>query len=417
MANLIYEEKRVVPTKVVLAYSGGLDTSVAIAWLKEKYDAEVVTLTIDLGGGKGIGNARERAIQAGAVKALVVDGKEALVKHFVFPALQAGAIYQGQYPLATALGRPLIARYLVEVARNEGAQAVAHGCTGKGNDQVRFDLGVTSLEPSFRIIAPSREWNMTREDEIQYARSHNVPLDLGTRSSYSVDENLWGRSIEAGDLEDPWREPPEEAFAWTQSPENAPQQPLYVEISFEAGLPVAVDGEGMSGVALIQHLSGIAGEHGVGRIDHLEDRLVGIKSREVYEAPAATVLHTAHRALESAVLSRDQLRLKERVAQEYADMVYNGLWYTWFHQDLDAYVASTQRFVTGTVRLKLFKGRCTVVGRTSPYSLYQHNLATYDVGDIFDHRASEGFIHIYGLGGRTQGRIQPQDLPDLGEIG
>ncbi len=403
-------------TKVVLAYSGGLDTSVAIPWLKENYDAEVVTLTVDLGGGKGIGNVKERALASGAVKALVVDGKEPFVRHFVWPALRAGAMYQGQYPLATALGRPLIARYLMEVAHQEGARAVAHGCTGKGNDQVRFDLSIAGMDPSIRILAPAREWNMTRDEEIQYGQRHQVPLELGQRSPYSVDENLWGRSIEAGNLEDPWMEPPEEAFAWTQSPEKAPDTPQYIEISFERGVPQAVDGEGMNAIALVNHINETAGAHGVGRIDHLEDRLVGIKSREVYEAPAGRVLHIAHRALESITLTKDQIRFKERVSQEFSEMVYNGLWYTGFHEDLDAYVESTQRHVSGNVRLKLFKGSCTVVGRGSPYSLYQHDLATYDTGDRFDHRASEGFIHIFGLGARTQGRVQPLDLPDLGQV-
>ena len=401
--------------KVVLAYSGGLDTSVAIPWLKERYDAEVITLTANLGGGNGRSDVEERALAAGATKAFVVEGREDFVRHFVFPALQAGAIYQGQYSLGTALGRPLIARYLLEVAHREGAEAVAHGCTGKGNDQVRFDLSIAGMDPSLRIIAPAREWNMTRDEEIQYGKSRNVPLDLGQRSPFSIDENLWGRSIEAGTLEDPWQEPPEEAYSLTRSLENTPQTPLYMEVSFNQGLPVALNGEEMNGVALIQHVNDVAGEHGVGRVDHLEDRLVGIKSREVYEAPAATVLHAAHRALESITLSRDQLRLKEKVSQEYAEHVYNGLWYTGFHQDLDAYVKSTQRYVTGTIRVKLFKGSCTVAGRTSPYSLYQHDLATYDKGDSFDHRASEGFIHIYGLAGRTQARVQPLELPDLNE--
>jgi argininosuccinate synthase len=403
--------------KVVLAYSGGLDTSVAIPWLKEMYDAQVIAVTVNLGGGKAQVDVEARALVAGAIKALTVEAREAFVEHFVFPTLQAGAVYQGQYPLATALGRPLIARLLVEVAQRESAQAVAHGCTGKGNDQVRFDLGITTLDPSLRIIAPAREWNMTREEEIQYAQSRDVSLEFGKRNPYSIDENLWGRSIEAGNLEDPWQEPSEEAFTMTRSPENAPQTPRYLEVSFEKGLPVVIDGDEMNGVALVQHLNSVAGEHGVGRIDHLEDRLVGIKSREVYEAPAAVVLHAAHRALESITLSREQLRFKEKVAQEYAELVYNGLWYTAFHRDLDAYVKSTQRYVTGTVRVKLFKGSCTVVGRSSPYSLYQHDLATYDEGDIFDHRSSEGFIHIYGLPGRTQARSQSLDIPELGTNG
>lgn len=398
---------------VVMAYSGGLDTSVAIPWLREKYDANVITITIDLGGSKTISDVKERAMKSGAVKAIVIDAKEDFVNQFVFPALQAGAIYQGIYPLATALARPLIARYLVEVARKENAQTVAHGCTGKGNDQVRFDLGVTSLEPSFRIIAPAREWNMTREQEVEYAKKHNIPLEFGSKNTYSIDENLWGRSIEAGNLEDPWNEPPEEAFAWTNSTETAPDTPEYLVLSFNTGIPIAIDDQNMSGIDLIEKLNELAGNHSVGRIDHLEDRLVGIKSREVYEAPAGIVLHLAHRALEACVLTKEQIRFKDTVATEYSEIVYNGLWYTGFHQDLDTYVRSTQRFVTGKVRIKLYKGNCTVVGRTSPYSLYQHNLATYDAGDKFDHQASEGFIHIYGLSGRTQGLMQPQNLPPL----
>ncbi len=398
---------------VVMAYSGGLDTSVAIPWLKEKYDADVITLTIDLGGGKSDSDVKDRAIKSGAVKAIVVDAREDFVNHFVFPALQAGAIYQGVYPLATALARPLIARYLVEVARMEKAQAVAHGCTGKGNDQVRFDLGVTSLEPSLKIIAPAREWNMTRDQEVEYARAKNIPLEFGSKNTYSIDENLWGRSIEAGDLEDPWNEPAEEAFSWTNAAQDTPDSPTYVTISFESGIPRAIDDKTLDGIELIEKLNGLAGRNGIGRIDHLEDRLVGIKSREVYEAPAGTVLHMAHRALESAVLTKDQIKFKDKVSVEYSEIVYNGLWYTGFHEDLKAYVSNTQKYVSGKIRLKLFKGHCTVVGRTSPYSLYNHNLATYDTGDQFDHTASEGFIHIYGLGGRTQGRMQPQILPTL----
>ena len=398
---------------VVMAYSGGLDTSVAIPWLKEKYNADVITLTINLGGGKSESDVKDRAIKSGAIKAIVVDAREDFVNHFVFPALQAGAVYQGIYPLATALARPLIARYLVEVARTENAEAVAHGCTGKGNDQVRFDLGVTSLEPSLRIIAPAREWNMTRDQEVEYARAKNIPLEFGSKNTYSIDENLWGRSIEAGDLEDPWKEPAEEAFSWTTSPQDSPDVPTYITVSFDSGIPTAINDDTLGGIELIERLNGLAGQNGIGRIDHLEDRLVGIKSREVYEAPAGTVLHLAHRALESAVLTKDQIKFKDKVSAEYSEIVYNGLWYTGFHQDLMAYVENTQKYVTGAVRLKLFKGHCTVVGRTSPYSLYNHNLATYDTGDQFDHTASEGFIHIYGLSGRTQGRMQPHVLPML----
>ena len=395
-------------TRVVLAYSGGLDTSVAIPWIKEQYDAEVITLTVDLGQERDLEEVRQKALRTGAARAVVADLKEAFVREFVWPALQAGAIYEAQYPLATALARPLIARHLVEVALDEGAGAVAHGCTGKGNDQVRFDLGVASLAPHLRIIAPAREWDMSREEEIEFAKQRGVPVPVTQESPYSVDENLWGRSIEAGMLEDPWVEPPEEIFAWTAPVLRAPDEPAYLELELREGVPVALNGEEMSGVALVRHLNNLAGEHGVGRIDHLENRLVGIKSREVYEAPAGVLLHTAHRALETLTLSKEQQRFKELVAQQYADLVYNGLWYSGHRHDLDAYVASTQRFVTGTVRLRLHKGTCTVVGRRSPHALYSYELATYDKEDRFDHRASEGFIKVYGLPTRTQARSQPR---------
>ena len=397
-------------SKIVLAYSGGLDTSVAIRWLQENYQAQVVTLTIDLGM-VNLEEIRQRALQIGAVKALTVDGKEEFVRDFISPALRAGAIYQEQYPLATALGRPLIARYLVEVAREEGAYGVAHGCTGKGNDQVRLDVGVATLAPDLKVIAPIREWGMSREEELEYARSHDVDVPTG-KSTYSVDENLWGRSIEAGDLEDPWQEPSEAAFAWTNPIGSAPPDPTYLEINFEQGLPLAIDGEEMSGVNLVRHLNYQAGEHGVGRIDHVEDRLVGIKSREVYEAPAAVVLHAAHKALEAMTLSKQQYSLKTHIAREYADLVYNGLWFTHHRNDLDAYVRSTQRYVSGRVRVKLHKGNCTIVGRQSPHTLYSHGLATYDRGDLFDHRSSEGFISIYGLPARTQTQLQPDEGQD-----
>ena len=393
--------------KVVLAYSGGLDTSVAIRWLQETYQARVVTLTIDLGM-VDMEEIRQRALQIGAVSALTVDGKEDFCRDFIGPALQAGAVYENQYPLATALGRPLIVRYLIEAARKEGAYAVAHGCTGKGNDQVRLDVGVAALAPELKVIAPIREWGMSREEEIEYAHRHNIPVPL-SKGPYSVDENLWGRSVETGDLEDPWREPSEAAFAWTNPIAATPAEPTYLEIGFEQGLPVSLDGEEMDGVDLVRHLNHLAGEHGVGRIDHIENRLVGIKSREVYEAPAATVLHAAHSALESMSLSKEQLRLKARIAQEYADVVYNGLWYTHHRRDLDTYVRSTQRHVSGTVRLRLHKGNCTVVGRKSPHALYRYELATYDREDQFDHRSSEGFITIFGLPVRTQARVQGEE--------
>ena len=390
--------------KVVLAYSGGLDTSVAIRWLAENYHMDVIALMVDVGSERDLPAIQQKALKVGAVKSLVVDARELFVKHFVFPALKADALYEGQYPLATALARPLIVKLMVDAASEQGAAAVAHGCTGKGNDQVRFDVSTMALAPDLKIIAPAREWGMTREEEIAYAQKHDIPISIG--SDYSIDVNLWGRSIECGILEDPWAEPPEEVFAWTRAPQDAPDKPAYVEIGFERGIPVSLDGKNLDGVSLIQQLNELAGEHGVGRIDHVENRLVGIKSREVYEAPAATVLLIAHKALEAMTLSREQLRFKEKVALEYADLIYNGLWFTALHQDLAAYVESTQRHVTGTVRVKLCKGKATVVGRKSPKSLYSFGLATYDKGDEFDQSASVGFIHIWGLPVKTQARVQ-----------
>jgi argininosuccinate synthase len=415
---------------VVLAYSGGLDTSVAIHWIKEKYNLDVITLTVDVGNERDLAAIAARARQIGAVKALVVDARSDFVRYFVWPALQAGAIYEGQYPLATALARPLIAHLLVETAHAEGAVAVAHGCTGKGNDQVRFDVSINTLAPELKIIAPVREWSMTRDNEIAYAAEHGIPIQVTNASPYSVDQNLWGRSIECGILEDPWAEPPEEVYAWTANPDlyeqpggpsinrapsinrGATSGPTYLEITFQRGIPVALNGEDSDGVALIETLNKLAGMHGIGRIDHIENRLVGIKSREVYEAPAAVVLHAAHRALESLTLSRDQSRFKEVVAAEYARLIYNGQWYSALHQDLAAYVQSTQRFASGTVRMKLSQGHCTIAGRKSEHSLYNHELATYDSGDQFDHNAALGFIKLWGLPLTTQ--AQAQLLPAAG---
>lgn len=392
--------------KIVLAYSGGLDTSVAIKWLAEKYKMDVIALTIDIGGVSDLQTIQQKALKIGAVKALTVDAKKVFVDSFVFPALKANAIYEGQYPLATALGRPLIARLLVETARKEKAVAVAHGSTGKGNDQVRFDVSVATLAPELKVVAPAREWGMTREETISYAEKHDIPIPIKVTSPYSIDENLWGRSIECGVLEDPWAEPPEEVFAWTKSPLASPEQPEYIEIGFVSGIPVSLNGVEMDGVALIQQLNAVAGKHGVGRIDHVESRLVGIKSREIYEAPAAVVLLKAHQALEAMTLTKDQLRFNQKVSCEYADMVYNGLWFTALRRDLAAYVDSAQRYVTGTIRVKLFKGTCMVVGRKSSVSLYDYSLATYDKGDVFDQSASPGFIHIWGLPVRIQAKVQ-----------
>ncbi|MBJ28035.1 MAG: argininosuccinate synthase [Chloroflexi bacterium] len=396
--------------KIVLAYSGGLDTSVAIRWLQKQYDAEIVTLTIDLGANADLEESRSRALEIGAIRADVVDLREEFITEYVWPALQAGALYEGVYPLATALGRPLIAKHLIRIAQEEGAFAIAHGCTGKGNDQVRFDVSAAALAPDLKVLAPAREWGMGRDEEIEYAKREDIPLKLASPSAYSTDENLWGRSVEAGSLEDPWFEPPEDAYVWTSSIKNAPEQQEYIEIEFDKGVPIGLNGKPVAPLLLVQTIHDLASRHGIGRIDHIENRLVGIKSREIYEAPAATVLNLAQKSLESMVLTKDQARFKERMASEYADLVYNGLWFSAHRIDLDAYVRSTQQFVSGTVRLRLLKGSVDVVGRKSELALYQHELATYDTGDTFDHKSSEGFINIYGLPTRTQARIQGKGI-------
>src|SRR5205823_10433896 len=334
-------------------------------------------------------------------------------RYFVWPALQAGALYEDRYPLATALGRPLLAKLLVDAARAENARFVAHGCTGKGNDQVRFDLAVGALAPDLTVIAPMRGgMNMTRDEEIDYARKHDIPVEATKKSPYSVDMNLWGRSIEAGVLEDPWGAPPRDVFQWTVDPDEAPAVPYELEVSFDQGVPVALDGEKQDGVTLVQTLNVICGKYGVGRIDMVEDRLVGIKSREIYEAPAAVLLHQAHRALESLVLTKESLRFKAHLGREYAELVYNGLWFSAHHQDLAAFVRSTQRFVTGDIRVRLHRGTATVVGRRSEHSLYSTSLATYGKGDAFDQKAAEGFIGIFGLPLRNQARTQALWGPD-----
>lgn len=398
--------------KVVLAYSGGLDTSVAIKWIAETYGYDVIALAIDIGMEKNYPAIQQRGLDVGAIKSLVIDARETFVKEYVFRAIQANALYEGEYPLATALARPLIAKLLVDVAHQEGATAVAHGCTGKGNDQVRFDVSINALDPKLKIIAPAREWGMTREEEITYAKKHSIAIPVTSESPYSVDENLWGRSIECGVLENPWTEPPEDIYGYTKSAKDAPDEPTYVEIGFEKGVPVSLDGNVMDGVSLIDRVAELAGGHGVGRIDNLENRLVGIKSREIYEAPAATVLLKAHRALEALAFSRDQQRFKEIVTQTYSNLIYDGLWFGSLRYDLDAYIGSSQRFVTGVVRMKLHKGNAVVVGRKSPYSLYDLSLATYDEGDVFDQRASLGFIHIWGLPLTIQAQAQWGNQPE-----
>jgi len=397
--------------KVVLAYSGGLDTSVAIRWINDKYNLDVIAVTVDVGNEKDFEVVRQKALRTGSIQAFIADAKDPFVHDFVFPSLQAGTLYQNVYPLATALARPLIAKILVDYARKEGASYVAHGCTGKGNDQVRFDVSIQALAPDMKIIAPVREWHMTRDDEIRYAQEHRIPVPVTAASPYSVDANLWGRSIEAGVLEDPWNEPPEDAYAWTINPRFAPEEPTYVTIDFEKGIPLALGDdpdrtERLDGVTLITRLNELAGAHGIGRVDHVEDRLVGIKSREVYEAPAAIVLHTAHSALEGLTLSREQRRFKEIVAQEMAQLIYDGRMFSGHYRDLSYYVASTQRHVTGSVRMRLLKGQAVAVGRRSPESLYDFGLATYETGDQFDHAAAEHFIKLFSQGLRTQARVQ-----------
>jgi len=383
--------------KVVLAYSGGLDTSVAVAWLKEQHGVEVVTLTVDLGGGSKKEGIERRAMSAGASRAYVVDARETFVSQYVWRALQAGALYQGAYPLATALARPLLAQLLVEVAQKEGADAVAHGCTGKGNDQVRFDVAVHALDPGLQVIAPMRVgMGLTREQTVDFANARGIEVPVTRDAPWSTDVNLWGRSCETGPLEDPWATPPEDAYAWTVKASDAPDA-VEIVIAFEGGVPVSVDGEDLAGTALIERLHQLGAAHGVGRIDHVEDRLVGIKSREIYEAPAAVILHTAHHALEGLVLSKEQLRFNRLVADELSQIVYDGLWFSALSRDLRSYTMSSQRVVSGEVRMRLDHGRAYVVGRRSPLSLYERNLATYDDGDAFDHAAAVGFIEIFGL--------------------
>ncbi len=390
--------------RCVLAYSGGLDTSVAIRWLQEHLGYEVVTLTADLGETRDVDAVARRALDTGAVSAHVVDAQSVFAEQFCFPTLAAGALYQGVYPLATALARPLIAKLLVDVARTEGAVAVAHGCTGKGNDQVRFDVAVGALAPELRVVAPVRDWDMGRPQEIEYAARHGIAVPVTAASPYSIDANLWGRSVECGVLEDPWAEPPADVFQWTV---QSASQPEDVIVGFEQGRPVSLHGVRRESHELVRELNSVAGSHGVGRVDHVEDRLVGIKSREVYEAPAAAVLHTAHAALEALTLSRDLQLFKRGVADEWARLVYDGLWFGALRMALSAFVAATQEHVTGEVRVHLEHGDARVTGRRAEHSLYEQGLATYDRSvDTFDHTSARGFIELFGLPLRIQTRVQ-----------
>ncbi len=384
--------------KVVLAYSGGVDTSVCIPYLKQEWGVEeVITLAADLGQGDELEPIRKKALASGASVSLVVDGREEFVRDYAFPALMANALYENRYPLSTSLARPLIAKMLVKAAAEYGADAVAHGCTGKGNDQVRFDVSIAALNPQLKVLAPAREWGMSREETIAYGEKVGIPSPVKKSSPYSVDLNLLGRSVEAGNLEDPWHEPLEEVYALTAAIENTPDTPEYIEIEFAKGIPVGINNVQLSPVDLIVQLNQTVGRHGIGRIDMVENRLVGIKSREIYEVPALSVLIQAHRDLESLTLTGDVSQYKRNIEETYSKMVYNGLWYSPLKAALDAFVLQTQERVSGTVRIKLFKGNAIMVGRKSPYSLYSMDLATYGAEDQFDHKAAEGFIYVWGL--------------------
>ncbi|EAC5242530.1 argininosuccinate synthase [Listeria monocytogenes] len=382
--------------KIVLAYSGGLDTSVAIQWLVES-GYEVIACCLDVGEGKNLGFIKEKAITVGASESYTIDAKEEFAEDFALIALQAHAYYEGKYPLISALSRPLIAKKLVEVARQEGASAIAHGCTGKGNDQVRFEVAIHALAPDLKVVSPVRDWKWSREEEINYAKEHNIPVPIDLDNPFSIDQNLWGRSNECGVLENPWTTPPEAAYDLTVSLEDAPDTPDIVEITFDAGIPISLNGENMSLANLILTLNEIAGKHGVGRIDHIENRLVGIKSREVYECPAAVTLITAHKELEDLTFVREVAHFKPIIEQKISETIYNGLWFSPLTEALVAFLKSTQKFVNATIRVKLFKGHAIVEGRKSPNSLYDENLATYTSSDTFDQDAAVGFIKLWGL--------------------
>ena len=383
--------------KIVLAYSGGLDTSVAIRWLQEKYDADVFAVTLDLGQGKDLEGVQKKALSIGAKEAFVFDVREEFLSNYVLPALWAGAIYEKRYPLATALSRPLIAKYLVQVAEEKGATYIAHGCTGKGNDQVRIEVSVAALNPDLQIIAPARIWGWTREEEIEWALANGIPIPVTVDSPYSIDVNIWGRSIECGVLEDPWTEPPEDIYQWTRSPEKAPDEAATIEIGFENGVPKLLKGQFYSLVNMVEELNTIGGDHGFGRIDHIENRLVGIKSREIYECPAALLLHEAYKDLENLVMPREVTHFKSILEDKYSLMVYEGLWFSPLREALDAFMQKIAERVSGSIRIKLYKGSMQITGRKSENSLYDFALATYDKGDRFDHASAEGFIKLWGL--------------------
>jgi argininosuccinate synthase len=391
----------------VLAYSGGLDTSVLIKYLQEKLDAQVITVTVDVGQGEDLKEAEEKAKKLGAFKHYSINAKDEFAKEYIFPAIKANALYEGKYPISTSLSRPLIAKKMVEIAEKEGATTLAHGCTGRGNDQVRFDITLGSLAPSKKIIAPVREWGMTREEEIAYAKTKGIPVSSAAKK-YSIDSSVWGRAIECGLLEDASQTPPEDAYEWTLAPEKAPDTPEIVNIQFASGVPIAINGEAMLPLELIEKMNKIAGRNGVGRIDHIEDRLVGIKSREVYECPAATVILEAHKDLEKMVMTRHQVLFKQQVDAEWVFLAYAGLWVDPLKDDLDAFINKSQENVTGEVKLKLYKGSMLVIGRTSPLSLYDKNLANYNIKTSFNQSLSHGFIELWGMQTRMYNALKNQ---------
>jgi argininosuccinate synthase len=401
--------------KIVLAYSGGLDTSVSVKWIQEKYGYDVIALGLDVGEGKDLEAIKQKALDVGAIKAIMIDAKALLAKDYILPALKANALYEGKYPLSSALSRPLISKLLVQVAEQEGAVAVAHGCTGKGNDQVRFEVSIQALNPDIKVVAPVREWGMTRDEEIAYAEQNGIPIPVNLDNPFSIDANIWGRACEAGVLENPWNEAPEAAYDWTNPIRLTPDEPEYLEIDFVEGEPVVLNGEKMETVVLIEKLNEIGGLHGVGRIDHIENRLVGIKSREVYENPAALILINAHKELEFLTLPREVSQFKAQIDQQMAKIIYEGLWYSPLKTALDAFVNETQKSVSGKVRVKLHKGTHVVVGRMSEHSLYNEELATYTKGDAFDHNAAVGFIKLWGLPTKVYSEVHKKDTKQEGQ--